>query len=82
MIFKKKHKKPLVFTNRVWRIYTVSALISLLIFIGLVISTYKENIVFGLYPPQAIAIGSVLLMAIFSWAIVMLAVVVLMPVEG
>ena len=36
---------------------------------------------FGLYPPQAIAIGSVLLMAIFSWAIVMLAVVVLMPVE-
>lgn len=81
MIFKKKHKKPLVFTNRVWRIYTVSALISLLIFIGLVISTYKENIVFGLYPPQAIAIGSVLLMAIFSWAIVMLAVVVLMPVE-
>lgn len=83
MILRKKYKKPLVFTKRVWRIYSVTALISLILyalFIYFSISGisadwwYTESFI-------AIPIGILLLMTIFSWAVVMVAVIILTPVE-
>ncbi len=79
-ILKKKYKKPLVFTPRVRRIYVAAGTISAIILIatwlllGLHdISAWREN-------GKGI-LAVFLLITIFSWAIVMLSVLVLTPVE-
>lgn len=81
LIFKKKFKKPLVFTKRVWRIYSTTCVLALAAYLAVIItsSSYEGN--WGGYQSPAISIGVLLLMTIFSWAIVILAVVILKPVE-
>lgn len=81
LIFKKKFKKPLVFTKRVWRIYSTTCVLALAAYLAVIItsSSYEGN--WGGYQSPAISMGVLLLMTIFSWAIVILAVVILKPVE-
>ena len=81
LIFKKKFKKPLVFTKRVWRIYSVTAFIGVAAYMAVILCTgLSEYLPWG-YSAPALSVGFLLLITIFSWAIVMLAVVILMPVE-
>lgn len=81
MIFQKKYKKPLVFTKRVWRIYTVVILLSLAIYIPAIILTWNKTGILQSYAGAQISLGILLIMTIFSWVIIMLAVVLLSPVE-
>lgn len=77
IIFTRKYKKPLVFTKRVWRIYSVAAILSLSGFIVTAV-LYNGN---DLYPTHVVALGILLLEAFFSWAFVIAAVWLLSPVE-
>ncbi|MBD5355487.1 MAG: UDP-N-acetylmuramoyl-tripeptide--D-alanyl-D-alanine ligase [Bacteroides sp.] len=81
LIFRKKFKKPLVFTSRVWRIYCVTAFLAVAAYVAVILITGTRDNVFGFYRSYAISIGFLLLLCIFSWAVVMAAVVILMPVE-
>lgn len=81
LIFRKKFKKPLVFTNRVWRIYSLTAIISTAIFLSLLFTIGINNEFILGYGGFGITVGVLLLMTIFSWMIVMVSVVILIPVE-
>lgn len=80
LIWKKKYKKPLVFTRRVWRIYSVTGILATAAFIcGAVIPSGTglsrwDN-------PICIALCILLLITTFSWSMVIAAVAILSPVE-
>ncbi|MCH5226837.1 MAG: UDP-N-acetylmuramoyl-tripeptide--D-alanyl-D-alanine ligase [Muribaculaceae bacterium] len=80
-ILKKKHKKPLVFTKRVWRIYSVSFCIGVGLFLWAIFKLGFQPDAWGYYTGPTLTVSILLLMTIFSWFIVILAVIILMPVE-
>ena len=80
-ILKKKHKKPLVFTKRVWRIYSVTACIGVGLFLWACFKLGFEQEAWGYYTGPTLTVSILLLMTIFSWFIVLTAVVLLIPVE-
>lgn len=82
LIFRKKFKKPLVMTCRVWRIYGVTAVLAAAAFLSAIFATGKESTTFGFYSAPQISLGILLLICILSWAVVILAVVILKPVEA
>lgn len=84
LILRRKYKKPLVFTRRVWRIYAVTAVLPAAIFTILCIAGATGSLQGMWYSDQDILIplGTLLLFTIFSWVWVMLAIVVLKPVEA
>lgn len=82
MILKAKHKKPLVFTNRVWRIYTVTALLAVILCLpGILIFGGKDAMV-DFYAGPCVAVAIMLFVAVLSWALVIAAVWLLKPVEA
>lgn len=78
LILKRKYKKPLVFTRRVLRLYSLTALLSLGAFLcaALIPGVGSEQ-----YPQYVIALGVLLLISVCSFIPVILADVILMPVE-
>lgn len=80
-ILKKKHKKPLVFTKRVWRIYSVTACIGTGLFLWAVFILGFKPEAWGYYTGPTLTVSILLLMTIFSWFIVFIAMVLLIPVE-
>lgn len=82
LIFKKKYKKPLVFTKRVWRIYSVTAILGIGSYLAVILSTGTSDSVFGFYRSYAVSVGFLLIMCVLSWAVVMISVVLLTPVEN
>ncbi|MCM1475676.1 MAG: UDP-N-acetylmuramoyl-tripeptide--D-alanyl-D-alanine ligase [Muribaculaceae bacterium] len=81
LILRKKFKKPLVFTNRVRRIYSVTAILALGGYIAMILSLGGKQNVDGIYSGSAICLGFLLLLSFFSWILVCLAVIILTPVE-
>lgn len=81
LILKKKFKKPLVFTNRVKRIYGVTAFLAVGGALAVILTVGSDKEIWGTYSGPALSAATMLLMSIFSWAVVMLAVVLLIPVE-
>ena len=81
MIARKKFKKPLVFTKRVWRIYSVAAVFSIGSYLAVAVSNGIRDGIWGMYSGPGLTIAFLLLLCIFSWAVVMLSVVILIPVE-
>ncbi len=77
LICKRKYKKPLVFTKRVWRLYTVTAILSLGTFLAVILSGVGSE----QYPPFVISLGTLLLITICSFIPVIVADIILMPVE-
>lgn len=82
LIMRRKFKKPLVFTPRVRRIYGVTGVLA----VGAILA---EALAFGVHPDVLsyysgvdITLGTLLLICIFSWAVAMLAVLILTPVEN
>ena len=81
LIIKQKHKKPLVFTTRVWRIYGVTGSIALGLFLWTVFMLGFKPEAWGFYSGPSLTISIMLLMTIFSWFVVIVSVIILMPVE-
>lgn len=79
MIARKKYKKPLVMTRRVWRLYILTAVLSLGAVTATGICTWGK--VWGTYSGPSMTLGLEMLIASFSWAVMLLAHVLLVPVE-
>lgn len=80
LIFKRKSKKPLVFTSRVWRLYSMTGILALEGIAGAVFGLYGKEF-WGYYPGAAMILNCILLMSIFSYIVVSIADIILMPVE-
>lgn len=80
MILRKKYKKPLVFTKRVWRLYTLTALLSAGGVVATAICTRGETYSY-VYSGFRITLFLLLAICILSWGVVMLSLFILMPVE-
>ncbi len=81
-LLRRKFKKPLVFTRRVWRIYSVCAVVSIAIVLALALTVGRNGSnAFLYYSGGQVTLGVILMLCIFSWAIAMLAVLILKPVE-
>ncbi|MCH5232928.1 MAG: UDP-N-acetylmuramoyl-tripeptide--D-alanyl-D-alanine ligase [Muribaculaceae bacterium] len=80
-ILRKKHKKPLVFTRRVWRIYILAAAIAVGLYLWAVFILGFEPEAWGYYSGPTLTVSILLLMTIFSWFIVYVSLIILIPVE-
>ena len=78
IICRRKYKKPLVFTKRVWRLYAVTILISLAAYLAAI---FTPGVGSEQYPQFVIALGILLLITICSFIPLILADLILMPVE-
>ena len=81
MIIRKKHKKPLVFTKRVWRIYSLTALLSVGGVVAVALCTRGETYGY-IYNGFRFTLFVLLAICILSWAVVYIALFLLMPVES
>ena len=79
MILRRKSKKPLVMTRRVWRLYGLTALMSLGGTVAIAICTFGKYV--GIYSGAAVTVGFMMAVSIFSWAVMMFAHLLLIPVE-
>lgn len=79
LILRKKYKKPLVFTNRVWRLYCLTAIVAAGGMTALAICTFGKK--YGIYDGAVITISSILFISVFSWAVMLLSHYILIPVE-
>ena len=80
-ICRKKFKKPLVFTKRVWRIYTLAAMIVVGFTLWDVFMLGFKAESWSFYPGPILTVSLMLLMSVFSWFIVTVAVIILIPWE-
>lgn len=79
LILRKKYKKPLVMTPRVWRLFTLTSVISLGGVAAVAAMTYGKH--FGIYNSPMLTLGLTMLITIFSWAVMLMAHYILTPVE-
>ncbi len=79
MIFRRKYKKPLVMTRRVWRLYVLTAVLALGGAVATGICTWGKSV--GIYSGASVTVGYMMLVSIFSWAVMLLAHYLLVPVE-
>lgn len=79
-ILKKRYKKPLVFTKRVWRIYVLTGILAVGAVLPVAICTSGK--LYGIYHGFQITLFIILAICIMSWLVVMLAVLILMPIES
>jgi UDP-N-acetylmuramoyl-tripeptide--D-alanyl-D-alanine ligase len=80
IILRRKYKKPLVMTKRVWRLYIVTALLAVGAEVAVAICCGNKEY-WGQYHGPQLVIGAVLFLTILSWLPVIVADVILMPVE-
>lgn len=78
LIIRKKYKKPLVFTSRVIRLYSVTGLIALAAYLLMIL---LPGIGSPMYPRPMIALGVLFLISACSFIPVIIASVILLPVE-
>lgn len=78
ILCKRKYKKPLVFTKRVWRLYIVTSILSL----GAVLATIlSPGVGSEQYPRFVISLGVLLFITICSFIPLIVADIILIPVE-
>ncbi|MDE7097114.1 MAG: hypothetical protein K2O47_06445, partial [Muribaculaceae bacterium] len=83
LMLRKKFKKPLVFTPRVKRIYSVCVIISIAVSLSVILTVGRGGSdAFLYYTGGQLSLGIILFLCIFSWAIAILAVWILKPVES
>ncbi len=85
LILRRKFKKPLVFTKRVWRIYITTCVIPVSGYMALIIMGFKgcfSGMWYSGSDDVLIPLGVLLLVTMFSWMWVILAVWLLKPVEA
>ncbi|MDE7403427.1 MAG: UDP-N-acetylmuramoyl-tripeptide--D-alanyl-D-alanine ligase [Muribaculaceae bacterium] len=79
LILRRKAKKPLVFTKRVWRQYITTAILAL--GGGTAIAICTAGKWYGIYYSAALTLGYGMMVTIFSWAVVIISATLLSPVE-
>ncbi len=83
IMLRKKFKKPLVYTPRVKRIYSVCGIIAIGISLAVILTVGRGGSqAFLYYSGGQLSLGTILFICIFSWAIAILAVWLLKPVEA
>ncbi|MDE6562378.1 MAG: UDP-N-acetylmuramoyl-tripeptide--D-alanyl-D-alanine ligase [Muribaculaceae bacterium] len=83
VMLRKKFKKPLVFTPRVKRIYSVCVVFAIAFSLAVILTVGRGGSdAFLYYSGGQLSLGAILFLCIFSWAIAILAVWVLKPVEA
>ncbi len=82
LIFKRKYKKPLVFTARVKRLYAVTALIALGATIPTIICLQPAEILSSVYTGLTLNLATIFLISFLSWIPMLVADIILMPVEN
>lgn len=80
LILGRKFKKPLVFTRRVWRIYSLTGLLALGAVIPVALCTAGKTYA-AIYAGFQITLLVILGVSALSWMVVMIALYLLMPVE-
>lgn len=80
LIFRKKYKKPLVFTHRVWRLYTVTSILALGAVIAVALLSYGKTF-FNNYSGASLSIAVIFTICALSYFVVILADILLIPVE-
>lgn len=80
IIFSRKFKKPLVYTKRIWRLYCVTALLSLGAILPVAICNAGKVFPDG-YTGFQITLFILLAICALSWVVVLLALFILSPVE-
>lgn len=78
MILRRKYKKPLVFTKRVWRLYILTTLISMAAVIPM---AFYHPAADSIYTAPQLTLGMLLCVTVLSFVPVILADIILMPVE-
>lgn len=82
LLLRAKYKKPLVFTRRVWRLYTVTGVLAMAAYLPFVLVTFlRPQTTESAGHSLAVALAALLIICIFSWMVVMLAAFILTPVE-
>lgn len=81
-IFSVRHKKPLVFTPRVRRIYSVTAILALIPYLALIFTYGASADTVGFYDGPSVVISALLLITVVSYLWVIAAVWLLRPVES
>lgn len=79
MILRRKYKKPLVMTRRVWRLFSLTAAMALGGAVALAVCTAGRYV--GIYSGAALTVGYMMLVGVLSWAVMLLAHFMLVPVE-
>ncbi|MDE6379849.1 MAG: hypothetical protein K2L11_05195, partial [Muribaculaceae bacterium] len=83
VMLRKKFKKPLVYTPRVKRIYSVCAVVAIAVSLSVILTIGRGGSdAFLYYSGGQVSLGVILLVCIFSWAIAILSVWILKPVES
>ena len=80
LILRKRYKKPLVFTKRVLRIYSLTGLMAVGTVLPVAIVTAGKE--YGAYHGFQITLFILLVVCILSWFVVLLSVWILTPVES
>lgn len=82
LILRRKYKKPLVFTRRVWRLYALTAGLALGASLSAAICIKPSGIYTGSgYTGISIVAGIMMLISFLSWLLLIIADILLMPVE-
>lgn len=81
LIFRKKYKKPLVFTQRVWRLYSLGAAIALASFLAVALNLDPDKAYSAGYSGLSITLGILPAICTISWLPVIMAALILIPVE-
>lgn len=79
LILRKKYKKPLVLTKRVWRLYSVTSALTVGGMTALALCTFHNF--YGIYSGATITLSSIMLICVFSWIFIFLSHFILIPVE-
>ena len=79
LILRRKSKKPLVMTRRVWRLYSLTVALALGGGVAVALCAARHSV--GIYPAPAVTVSYMMLVGILSWAVMLLSHMVLVPVE-
>lgn len=79
VLLRRKYKKPLVMTRRVWRLYGLTLLLSLGAVTAVALCSWGKT--WGIYSGVTLTVGATMLVSIFSWAVMLAANFLLIPVE-
>lgn len=79
IMLRRKYKKPLVFTKRVWRLYILTGALGVGSVAAAAICLWGKSV--GIYTGAGLTAGVIMLLSIFSWAVMMVAATILIPVE-
>ena len=80
LILNRKFKKALVFTKRVWRLYTLTSVLAVGAVLPVAIATAGKT--YDNYAGFQIALFIILGIAVISWVVIFIALFLLMPVEN